>query len=83
MVICAFRRSASFCCRGERKQKEPSRLAREGIFRMGFANSGAKARRENDEFCRHPEVAAQRTSKDAAEALGPSPFEARFARTSG
>jgi len=26
---------------------------------------------------RHPEVAAQRPSKDAAEALGPSSFEAR------
>ena len=31
---------------------------------------------------RHPEVAAKRPSKDAAKA-GPSPFEARFARTSG
>jgi len=26
---------------------------------------------------RHPEVRAKRASKDAAEALGPSPFEAR------
>ena len=32
---------------------------------------------------RHPEVAAKRPSKDAAEALGPPPFEARYARTSG
>jgi len=32
---------------------------------------------------RHPEVAAQRPSKDAAEAPGPSSFEARSARTSG
>jgi hypothetical protein len=32
---------------------------------------------------RHPEVRAQRASKDAAEALGPSPFEGRFAATSG
>jgi hypothetical protein len=30
---------------------------------------------------RHPEVAAKRPSKDAQP--GPSPFEARFARTSG
>jgi hypothetical protein len=28
-------------------------------------------------------VAAERPSKDAAEEPGPSPFEARFARTSG
>ena len=32
---------------------------------------------------RHPEARAQRASKDAAEAHGPSPFEARYARTSG
>jgi hypothetical protein len=32
---------------------------------------------------RHPEVAAQRPSKETAEALRPSPFEARSARTSG
>jgi hypothetical protein len=32
---------------------------------------------------RHPEVAAQRPSKDAAQAPGPSPFEARCARASG
>jgi hypothetical protein len=46
------------------------------------------------DFFRHPEVAAisaftrvfdalWRPSKDEAEALGPSPFEARYARTSG
>jgi predicted GIY-YIG superfamily endonuclease len=32
---------------------------------------------------RHPEVAAKWPSKDTAEAPGPSPFEARCARTSG
>ena len=32
---------------------------------------------------RHPEVAAQRPSKGARPQNGPSPFEARFARTSG
>jgi hypothetical protein len=32
---------------------------------------------------RHPEVRAQRASKEAAEALGPSPFEGRSAATSG
>ena len=32
---------------------------------------------------RHPEVAAKRPSKDAAEAPGLSSFEARYARTSG
>jgi hypothetical protein len=32
---------------------------------------------------RHPEVAAQRPSKDTAEAPRPSPFEARFAGPSG
>ncbi len=32
---------------------------------------------------RHPEVRAERASKDAAEALGPSPFEGRSAATSG
>jgi hypothetical protein len=32
---------------------------------------------------RHPEVRAERASKDAAEALGLSPFEGRFAATSG
>jgi hypothetical protein len=31
----------------------------------------------------HPEVAAKRPSKDTAEVLGPSSFEARSARTSG
>jgi hypothetical protein len=40
-------------------------------------------REELQRFCRHPEVAAKRPSKDAAEAPGPSPFEARFAGTSG
>jgi hypothetical protein len=32
---------------------------------------------------RHPEVRAKRASKDTAEAPGPSPFEGRFAATSG
>jgi hypothetical protein len=32
---------------------------------------------------RHPEAAAQRPSKETAEALRPPPFEARSARTSG
>ena len=32
---------------------------------------------------RHPEVRAERASKDAAETLGPSPFEGRSAATSG
>ena len=32
---------------------------------------------------RHPEVAAKRPSKDASQEPRPSPFEARFARTSG
>jgi hypothetical protein len=32
---------------------------------------------------RHPEARAERASKDAAEALGPSPFEGRSAATSG
>ena len=31
---------------------------------------------------RYPEVRAERASKDAAEAPGPSPFEGRFAATS-
>jgi hypothetical protein len=32
---------------------------------------------------RHPEVRAERASKDAAEALGPAPVEGRSAATSG
>jgi hypothetical protein len=32
---------------------------------------------------RHPEVRAKRALKDTAEARGPSPFEGRFAATSG
>jgi len=32
---------------------------------------------------RHPEVRAKRASKDTAEAPRPSPFEGRFAATSG
>jgi len=38
---------------------------------------------ESLKLTRHPEVRAKRASKDAAEAPGPSPFEGRFAATSG
>jgi hypothetical protein len=34
-------------------------------------------------FSDHPEVRAQRASKDAANARGPSPFEGRCAAASG
>jgi hypothetical protein len=67
---CAFRRSASL------------RLLGGSIFVAFLPPLGmprAQSRRENEialSVIRHP-------SKDAAEALGPSSFEARCARTSG
>jgi len=48
------------------------------------ASLGARAFSRQRRQFRHPEVRANwRASKDAAEAPGPSPFEGRFAATSG
>ncbi len=53
-------------------------------FCRSAGNWGRTERRTAcDPVFRHPEVRAERSSKDTAEAPGPSPFEGRFAATSG
>jgi hypothetical protein len=56
-------------------------LSCSGVAKLGCG--GASRERDCLSVVRHPEVAAQRPSKETARAPRPSPFEARSARTSG
>jgi hypothetical protein len=56
----------------------------EGALRKNLAELARYiGRRPHAPDTRHPEVRAERASKDAAEATGPSPFEGRCAAASG
>jgi putative endonuclease len=67
----------------ERKIKGWSRAKKPALIEVIGMQSNCMPNDAPESQNRHPEVAAKRSSKDAAEVLGPSPFEARYARTSG